>query len=410
MKRFSVLVKPTGAICNLDCDYCYFLSKERLYPDSRFRMTDAVLDSYVEQLLSSQPETATIAWQGGEPTMMGLDFYRRSIAAVERHRRPDQQVGYSIQTNATLIDDDWASFFREHRFLVGVSIDGPRLLHDAYRTDKRGKGTFDRVIAGYETLRRHDVDVNVLCAVHAANQAHPLDVYRFLRNELGAEFIQFIPIVERVTEAHLPLANLGWGPERPLQVQTGDQVTDRSVTAEGYGRFLTTVFDEWFSHDIGRVYVQHFDVALASWHGVAGGLCIFDETCGTALALEHNGDLYSCDHYVEPEYLLGNIGATPVAALAGSESQRQFGAAKVESLPEYCRSCEVRFACNGGCPKNRLTTTPDGEEGLNYLCAGYKMFFTHVGRPMRVMSDLLNRGLAPALAAEIMNGKPIAGY
>ncbi len=401
-RPFSVLVKPTGAVCNLDCTYCYFLSKEQLYPDGRFRMSDDVLESYIEQLLAAQPGAATIAWQGGEPTMMGLDFFRRSIELVAKHRQPGQDVGYTIQTNATLIDEDWASFFREHEFLVGVSIDGPRHLHDVYRRDKRGNGTFDRVIAGYETLRRHHVDVNVLCTVHAANQDHPLEVYKFFRDELGIEFIQFIPIVERVTEAHLPLANLGWGPDRPLQVQTGDRVADRTVDPSRYGQFLITIFDEWLQHDVGRVYVQHFDVALASWHGVPGGLCIFDETCGSALALEHNGDLYSCDHYVEPGYLLGNTGREPLAGLANSEPQMRFGAAKAEALPEYCRVCEVRFACNGGCPKNRFTATPDGEPGHNYLCAGYKAFFAHIDRPMRLMSDLLNRGLAPSLATGML--------
>jgi len=372
---FSILAKPTGAICNLDCHYCYYLSKEKLYPGSRFRMSDDVLEEYLRQLLDTESDV-TVAWQGGEPMMMGLDFFKRSIEIVEKHRRRGQRVAHTLQTNSTLVGDEWAAFLSEHGFLVGVSIDGPRDLHDAYRKDRRGEGSFDRVIAGYEMLRRHGVEMNILCTVHTTNQGYPLEVYRFFRDELDARFIQFIPIVE-------------------------SPVTDRSVDAARFGAFLTTIFDEWFYHDIGDVYVQHFDVALAAWHGVPGGLCIFAETCGDALALEHNGDLYSCDHFVEPDHLLGNITATPMSDLARSENQHLFGQAKAE-LPEYCRSCDVRFACNGGCPKNRFIRTPDGEEGLNYLCAGYKAFFAHVDGPMRLMSDLLNRGLPPAQAPGLL--------
>ena len=408
MQPFSLLAKPTGPICNLDCEYCFFLSKEMLYSGDRFRMADELLQEYVRQLLESQPgPEVTFAWQGGEPTMMGLDFYRRLVELVDEHRGPGQRVAHTIQTNATLLNDDWAAFFKENNFLVGVSIDGPQHLHDTYRVDKRGLGSFDRVINGYEVLQRHEVDVNILCTVNAANQDHPMDVYRFLRDDLNAQFIQFIPIVERVTETLLPVANLGWSEDksgkRPLYVQAGDRVTNRSVNADSFGRFLTAVFDEWIRNDIGKVYVQHFDVALASWHGVSGGLCIFAETCGGALAMEHNGDLYSCDHYVEPDYLLGNVTENPLAEMVQSEKQRAFGMAKLNTLPDYCRACEVRFACNGGCPKNRFTMTPDGEGGLNYLCAGYKRFFTHIDEPMRLMSDLLSKGLAPALVSEMMS-------
>ena len=368
-------------------------------------MADELLDEYLGQLLNSHPDgEVTIAWQGGEPTLMGLDFFRRSVQLAETHRRPGQRIAYTIQTNATLLDNEWAAFFAEHNFLVGVSLDGPQRLHDAYRHDKRGKGSFDRVIAGYERLREHGVAVNVLCAVHAVNQDEPLTVYRFFRDDLGVGFIQFIPIVERVTETLLPLANLGWSNDRngkrPLYLQQGDCVTDRSVNAKRFGEFLNTIFDEWVQRDIGRVFVQHFDVALAAWHGVPGGLCIFDETCGSALALEHNGDLYSCDHFVEPDHLLGNITEIPMVDLVRSPQQTAFGNAKAAALPDYCRNCTVRFACNGGCPKNRFITTPDGRPGLNYLCTGYKAFFNHIDEPMQTMSSLLRRGLAPAL---IMN-------
>jgi uncharacterized protein len=393
---FHLLAKPSGATCNLDCKYCFFLSKERLYPDDRQRMSDEVLESYVRQLLGahSGPEV-NVAWQGGEPTLMGLEFFERAVACVERHRRAGQAVQHTIQTNGVLLNDAWASFFKRHRFLVGLSVDGPQPLHDAYRVTKGGAGTFDQVMRAHEVLRRHEVDVNVLCTIHAANGDHPLEVYRFFRDELGAAYLQFIPIVERATPELLQIANLGWGTrsgsERPLYVQQGNLVTDRSVRPEQFGRFMIAIFDEWVRRDVGRVFVQTFDATLGSWLG-QHSLCIFSPTCGTALALEHNGDLYSCDHYVEPGYRLGNITETPLASLVGSEPQRRFGQDKRDTLPRYCRECDVRFACHGECPRNRFTTTPDGEPGLNYLCAGYKLFFHHVGEPMRRMADLLRQG------------------
>ena len=402
---FHLLAKPTGPICNLDCQYCYFLSKEALYPGDRFRMGDGMLESYIRQLLGAHDTPqVTVAWQGGEPTMMGLDFFKRSVELVEKHRKPWQRVEYTIQTNGVLINERWAGFFKANHFLVGLSVDGPKELHDTYRIDGRGGGSFDRVMAGYEHLNAADVDVNVLCTVHAANQDHPLEVYRFFRDEMGVRFIQFIPIVERATETLLPLANLGWSTsrkqKRPLYVQAGSRVTDRSVSPEAYGRFLIGVFDEWVQRDVGRVFVQMFDVALANWHGEPPGLCVFSETCGLAPVLEHNGDLYSCDHYVEPAYLLGNIEEAPMARLVGSGRQRSFGLAKREALPRYCRGCEVRFACNGGCPRNRFITTPDGEAGLNYLCPSYKAFFAHIDPVMRAMSHLLRNGRPPSEYAE----------
>ncbi len=398
---FHLLSKPTGPICNLDCEYCFFLSKEMLYPGDRFRMADELLDEYIRQLLESHvtPEI-TVAWQGGEPTMMGLDFFRRSIELVDRYRKPGQRIEYTIQTNGVLVNEKWAQFFKEHDFLVGLSVDGPEDLHNAYRVDKRGEGSFDRVMAGYRHLRSADVDVNVLCTVHRANEDRPLDVYRFFRDEMGVRFIQFIPIVERTTETLLPLANLGWSTnrdeKRPLYTQAGNRVTDRTVGPDAYGRFLIEVFDEWVKRDVGEVFVQMFDVALANWHGEPPGLCIFSETCGLALALEHNGDMYSCDHYVEPDHLLGNILETPMAEMVASPRQVAFGQAKRDTLPQYCLDCDVRFACHGGCPRNRFTKTPDGEDGLNYLCPSYKAFFGHVDPAMRLMSRLLNQGRAPS--------------
>jgi uncharacterized protein len=364
-------------------------------------MADELLETYVRQLLEShRTSEVTVAWQGGEPTMMGLDFFRRSIELVDRYRKPWQRIDYTIQTNGVLVNEKWARFFKEHNFLVGLSVDGPEELHDAYRVDKRGRGSFERVMTGYRHLQAEDVDVNVLCTVHAMNQDRPLDVYRFFRDEMGVRFMQFIPIVERTTETLLPLANLGWstnrGEARPLYTQAGNRVTDRTVGPDAYGRFLIEVFDEWVKGDVGEVFVQMFDVALANWHGEPPGLCIFSETCGLALALEHNGDLYSCDHYVEPDHLLGNILETPMAEMVSSPQQIAFGQAKRDSLPQYCLDCDVRFACHGGCPRNRFATTPDGEAGLNYLCPSYKAFFGHVDPAMRFMSSLLEEGRAPS--------------
>jgi uncharacterized protein len=393
---FHLLAKPTGATCNLDCAYCFFLSKEMLYPRSRFRLADELLETYIRQLIEAQrvPYVA-IAWQGGEPTLMGVDFFRRAHAYVEKYRRPGMTVDYSIQTNGTLIDDELAAFFKEHDYLVGISIDGPPAMHDAYRVDKGGKPTLARVLRGLETLRRHGVEVNTLTTLHRANADHPVEVYRFLRDECGARFMQFIPMVERMPAPGIGAQWRSWR-DRPLYRQEGSLVTDRSVTAEQYGSFLIGVFEEWVRRDIGEVYVQMFDVALASWYGEPPTLCIHAETCGTALALEHNGDLYSCDHYVEDGYRLGNITEMPMTALVASEQQRDFGLAKRETLPAVCRACNVRFACHGGCPKDRFIQAPDGEPGLNYLCAGYQAFFGHIDRPMRQMSELLRLGRAPS--------------
>jgi uncharacterized protein len=375
---FHVMVKPGGAICNLDCSYCYFLSKELLYPGSRFEMAYETLEAYTQQYIAAQrtPEV-TFAWQGGEPTRLGLEFYRVALGLQAKHRRPGLTIRNTLQTNGTLLDDEWCAFFKAHDFLVGLSLDGPEKLHDAYRVDKGGRGSFARVMKGLRLLQRHGVEVNVLTTVHAANAPYPLEVYRFLRDEAGARFLQFIPIVER---------------DNATGFQEGTAVTPRSVTGRAYGAFMKAVFDEWLRRDVGEVFVQLFDVTLSGHLGLGAGLCIFEETCGSALALEHSGDVYSCDHYVEPDYLLGNLLELPLAQMVGSEKQRAFGAAKRDGLPRYCLECEVRFACNGGCPKDRILSTPDGEPGLNYLCEGYRAFFNHVDEPMRQMAAALRRG------------------
>ncbi len=384
---FSLLAKPTGSVCNLDCAYCFFLEKERLYPGARSRMSDELLERYIRQLIEAHraPEVS-IAWQGGEPMLMGLEFFRRAVELARKYARPGMTVSHSIQTNGTKINGDWARFFKENGFLVGLSIDGPRELHDAYRRDKAGKPTFDKVMRGLGALREHGVDWNALTTVHAANAAHPGEVYRFLVDECGAQFIQFIPIVERPTEDGVPY---------------GDTVTDRSVTADQWGAFLIGVFEEWVRRDVGEVYVQMFDVALANWYGEPAGLCVHSPTCGAALALEFNGDVYACDHFVEPAYLRGNISERHLAELVGSPDQQRFGQGKLDRLPQFCLDCDVRFACHGGCPKDRFITTPAEasppcEPGLNYLCPGFKAFFHHIDAPMRRMCELLRENRAPS--------------
>ena len=379
---YHIMAKPTGAICNLDCAYCFFLSKESLYPESNFRMSDEVLKNYIKQYVQSQPNNEVmITWQGGEPTLMGIEFFEKATRYANQFKRPHQRVSFAIQTNGVLLDDDWSTFLNRNGYLVGISIDGPEHLHDTYRRDKGGKPTFRRVIAGLDALKKHRVEYNILCTVNAENGDHPLDIYHFFRDELKAEYIQFIPIVERQNETGF---------------QAGDRVTERSVRPAQWGTFLNTIFDEWIKRDVGRVFIPTFESALANWYGVPAGICVFNETCGSALALEHNGDLYACDHYVEPNYLLGNIAERPMAEMLMSEQQQTFGQAKKDALPQYCLDCDVRFACHGECPKNRFIKTPDGEEGLNYLCEGYKAFFTHIDAPMKFMTNELRAQHSPA--------------
>jgi len=381
---FHVMAKPIGSRCNLDCEYCFFLKKQQLYPDSNFRMSDELMESYIRQTIAAHrvPEV-TIAWQGGEPTLMGLDFYKRAIEVEKKYAKPGMKIQNTLQTNGILIDEEWAKFLHDNHFLVGLSLDGPRDLHDAYRKDKNGNSVFDKVIQAAKLMQKYKVNFNILCTVNDKNSKHPLAVYRFFRDELQAQYIQFIPIVERANET-------GY--------QEGNEVTKRSVKPQQYGKFLITIFDEWVRNDVGEMFVQLFDGTLAAFLRGFSTLCIFRPTCGDGVALEHNGDLYSCDHYVEPNYLLGNITNTDIGELVASEKQRQFGQTKA-NLPRYCKDCEFLFACNGGCPKNRVLTTPDGESGLNWLCRGFKAFFAHSKKNMQIMAELLRNG---QLASDIM--------
>ncbi|HAK55046.1 MAG: anaerobic sulfatase maturase [SAR202 cluster bacterium] len=390
--RFHVLAKPTGAICNLDCSYCFFLEKEQLYPGSSFRMSDEILEAYIRQLIEThRSDTVTVAWQGGEPTLMGLDFYRRAAELEQRFKKPGMRFENTMQTNGVLLDDEWCEFFKVNDFLVGLSLDGPREMHDHYRVDKSGDPTFDRVMHGLRLLQKHEVEYNLLTTVNSRNASRPLEVYRFLRGEAKTTWIQFIPVVERVNDDGGTLR------------QQGTKVADRSVTPEQFGNFLSVIFDEWVSNDVGQVYVQTFEAAVRNWLGLkSSGMCVFDRTCGHGLALEHTGDLYSCDHFVEPDYLVGNILDTHMREVTGSEQQHAFGLEKLDGLPKYCQECDVRFACHGECPKSRFLTTPDGEPGLNYLCAGYKAFFHHIDRPVKLMTRIISQGLPAANVMEAL--------
>jgi uncharacterized protein len=397
---FHLLAKPSGSTCNIDCTYCFFLSKEALYPNDRSRMSEATLEAYIRQLLEShRVPQVTVAWQGGEPTLMKLPFFQRAVELVEKHRRPGQVVQHTFQTNGLLLDDDWCAFFKQNDFLVGLSVDGPRELHDTYRVDRRGRGTFDLVMRGWRHLREHEVDFNILCTVNAANQQHGRTVYRFFRDDLGASWVQFIPIIERATAQTIGIANKGWSeqPGRPrlLYTQTGNLVTERTVGAGQYGRFMVDVFEEWVRRDVGKVYVQLFDVTLEAHFG-RHLLCIHAPTCGYGPALEHNGDLFSCDHFVEPRFKLGNIHETHMLQLVASPAQRKFGQDKRDTLTAQCRNCEVLPLCNGGCPKDRFMPSRDGEPGQNYLCAGLELFFKHTRPAMQEMARLLRQRRPPS--------------
>jgi uncharacterized protein len=389
---FHIIAKPVGALCNLDCKYCFYLEKENLYPEkSSWAMPLEVLESYVRQYIQGQDVSrVSFAWQGGEPTLLGVDFFRK-VVELQKKYADGKRIENAFQTNGILLDDQWGEFLAREKFLVGLSIDGPRDMHDHYRVDKGGAPTFDRVMRGLHLLQRHSVEFNTLTCVHRHNSRFPLQVYRFLK-EIGSGFMQFIPIVERVAAQ----------PDRDgltlisASSTATAMVSEWSVEPKAFGQFLCDIFDEWVRDDVGKYFVQIFDIALEAWLGLPPSLCVFHETCGTAMAIEHNGDLYSCDHFVYPENRLGNIVETPLESLVNSDQQKGFGLAKREALPRDCRDCEVRFACNGECPKHRFVRTPDGERGLNYLCAGYKLFFTHVAPYMEFMAAELRNQRPPA--------------
>lgn len=371
---FHVMAKPAGPACNLRCDYCFYLEKQQLFPPRQpRRMSDATLEAFVRQYIEAQPgERVVFAWQGGEPTLLGVEYYRRALALQRRHGR-GRRIENTLQTNGTLLDDEWGEFLQRNGFLVGISIDGPPALHDRSRIDAKQRPSSGRVLRGLEVLQRHGVPFNTLTCVSAANAEAPLEVYRYLK-EIGSRHLQFIPVVE--------------------QAPGRNGVTPQSVSGPQWGRFLVAIFDEWVRSDVGEVHVDMFELSLAKWLGIQGGVCVHAPTCGDALAIEHDGSVYACDHYVYPEYRLGNIHEQPLAALADSPRQASFGLHKSHGLPQDCYACPALFACNGGCPKHWLPAA--GDALRNHLCAGYRAYFDHVDRPMRVMADLVRRGQSPA--------------
>lgn len=356
-REFQVLAKPVGPVCNLDCRYCYYLRKRDLYPKAEsFRMADDLLERYIVQHIAACPkELIFFSWHGGEPTVLGLDYFRRIVELQRKHRPERRRILNGIQTNGTLLDEEWCRFLAAEGFYVGLSLDGPKELHDGYRVSKGEKPTYKQVIQSFRLLQRHRIPCDILCVVHDRNVRHPTAVYRFFK-EIGADYMQFLPLVARQ-------ANGGVSPE--------------TVPAEAYGRFLCTIFDEWVRQDADRIGVQNFDEAMRPFLGMEHALCLFRETCGDVVVVEHNGDFFCCDHFVDREHYVGNIRETPLVEMLESPMQREFGRRKRDTLPEYCRKCEVLAMCNGGCPKDRFLSTPEGEEGLNYLCGGLKGFFSH---------------------------------
>lgn len=384
-RRFHVMAKPTGSACNLDCSYCFYLHKEHLLQqEKRYYMSDETLENFIRQYIDGQDgEQVVFSWQGGEPTLMGLEFFHKVVKFQQQYQKPGQRIENDLQTNGILINDAWAEFLKANHFLVGLSIDGPRELHDRYRITRSGKPTFDKVMAGVDALKRHGVPFNALVTVNRTNARFPLEVYRFVTRELGATYVQFNPCVEPVdftqTAPHFwrddSIPTVGSRRARPGDLDA--IVTDWSVDPDEWGRFLIATFEEWVNNDLGRVQVNLFETAVAQMMGLPAQICTTAEFCGKGLAVEKNGDVFSCDHYVYPEYQIGNITDNSLARMAFSERQQAFGMGKCDTLPQQCRQCPYLKLCHGECPKNRLVLTTDGEAGLNYLCPGIKAFFNY---------------------------------
>ena len=384
-----VMAKPVGAACNLQCSYCYYLEKSRLYDASSQLMSDEMLELFIREYIHSQTTLEVLfTWHGGEPLLRPISFYERALE-LQRQYANGRRIANCIQTNATLIDDEWCEFFRKNNFLVGVSIDGPQTMHDSLRTSRRGESSYRDVMRGLRLLNRHRVEWNAMATVNAANVEHPLEFYRYFRDELDCQFLQFTPVVER--------SCLSDGESRLMHAaEPSGEVLPYSVTAEQWGRFLCAIFDEWVRHDVGRMFVQLFDSTLANWVGEAVGVCTMSKYCGHAAVIEHNGDLYPCDHFVYEKYKIGNVLETDLRTLMTSEKQVRFGISKRTGLPKKCMACKWFFACHGECPKHRFNSTESGETGLNALCEGYEMFFSHVAPYMERMKELLCTGRAPS--------------
>lgn len=399
-RAYHAMVKPVGAICNIDCTYCYYLHKEELLGSkSKFQITDEILETHIQQYIEGQDRDEVVfSWQGGEPTLLGLEFFHRVVELEQKYKKPGQRIENDLQTNGTLLNDEWGAFLKKHGFLVGLSIDGSKELHDHFRVTKEGKPTFHKVFAASQMLHRHGVPFNTLSVINRVNAKKPLDVYRFLKNEVRPRQMQFIPCVE--PNVFHNVAPQMWDPESlPLfdssAAHPGNPdsvVTDWSIDPDDWGYFLTKIWDDWYRRDIGKVFINLFETAVAQWMGKESQLCIYHEFCGKGVAMEHDGSLYSCDHYVYPEYKLGNVLETSSSRMVFSDKQKEFGFAKFNALPTRCRECKYLFACNGECPKNRLIRTPEGQMGLNYLCSGLQKFWHHIDQDAQDICRRIARG------------------
>ncbi len=404
LRRFHVMSKPAGSSCNLDCSYCFYLSKAYL-PDGpgSGRMSDETLELFIRQYIEGVTGNEIVfSWQGGEPTLRGLDFFRKVVALEQKYAKPWQKIENDLQTNGALLNDEWCEFLKANRFLVGISIDGPREIHDKCRIAKNGGPTFDKVFAAINLLKKHQVPFNTLTCINRHNARRPLDVYRFLRREIGSTYLQFIPIVQH--KGFELKSSQSWDPntlprDGEPEARPGHPnsvVTDWSVDPDDWGYFLCKIFDEWRNKDVGKVLINHFETLVAQHLGLPSQICVYGEFCGKGLAIEHDGGVYSCDHYVYPEHRVGNIHDGKLGDMAFSREQVKFGYAKNESLPKYCRECPYLRDCWGECPKNRLIRTADGEPGLNYLCSGFKRFFAHaIPEVERIVADLRKQPLRP---------------
>lgn len=393
-----LMAKPNGAVCNLNCSYCYYLEKEQLYPNRKhYRMSDELLEKYIESYILSQPTPHVLfTWHGGETLLRDLSFYKKAITLQKKYAH-GRQIENSLQTNGILLSEDWCRFFKENNFLIGISIDGPEDCHDIYRRNRGGVATFKQVMRGIELLQRYGVEYNTLSVIHDYNARRPLEVYRFLKG-IGSHYMQFSPIVERISD-HGSL----------LSVTSSEPGTlgPWNVSPKDFGTFYTTIFDEWVRFDVGTYFVQLFDATLANWVGASPGVCIYAEECGHAAVMEFNGDVYSCDHFVFPEYKLGNIYKDTLLGMMLSDRQLKFGKMKKERLPEQCKKCPYLKLCNGECPKNRISCDSLGNPGLNYLCEGYRMFFEYVAPYMDCMARLLAEERSPAFVMNWIRGENI---
>ena len=400
-----VLAKPIGPVCDINCDYCFYLEKRALFgKHEHYRMPDDVLAAYIEQYIASQPTPVVeFTWHGGEPTLLGVDYYRK-VVELQRAYRGRKEINNSLQTNAMRLTNEWCEFFKENDFFIGVSLDGPREIHDRYRKDRQGHGTFDRVMAGIRLLQKHQVEFNALACVGRETAQYPLEVYRFFR-EAGIRYIQFTPIVERLPDAETSAKGLSLAsPAIIARTEPNTRVTPWTVEPEKYGDFLVAIWEKWVRHDVGEMVVMNFEWAMGPWLGEDSPVCIFSRRCGRAVALEHNGNVYACDHYVYPEYQLGNVKVDNLGEMVAQSVASGFGPHKEESLPRTCRECDVLTSCWGGCPKHRFMSSPDGEPGLHYLCAGYKKFFTHIRKYQQAMTTLLRNDLPLSLVMDAMKG------